>query len=69
MEESVMHYIMVMRDDRFWLIGPFDTLEHAGTWGSDPINNPSDDPRWQTIELRDAGAPIEIVPPLQPMAA
>ena len=64
-----MHYIMVMRDDRFWLVGPFDSQANAGAWGSNPANNPSDDPRWQTIELKDATAPVEIIPPLQPMAA
>jgi hypothetical protein len=62
-----MHYIMVMRDTKFWLVGPFDTQDSAGDWGSDPANNPTDDPRWQTIELADAGAPVEIIPPTRPM--
>jgi hypothetical protein len=64
-----MHYILVARHDRFWLVGPFDSNESAGNWGRDPVNNPSDDPRWQTIELADAGAPVEVIPPDRPMAA
>ena len=63
-----MHYLLVARDDRFWLVGPFDSYDNAGKWGSDPANNPSDDPRWQTIFLKDSSAPVEIIPPLQPMA-
>lgn len=63
-----MHYIMVMRDTKFWLVGPFDTNSAAGNWGRDAVNNPSDDPRWQTIELADASAPVEVIPPMQPMA-
>jgi hypothetical protein len=62
-----MHYLLVARDDRFWLVGPFDSEGNAAAWGSDPANNPSDDPRWQTIFLKDASAPVEIIPPLQPM--
>lgn len=64
-----MHYLLVARDDRFWLVGPFATYETAGKWGSDPVNNPADDPRWQTIQIADASAPVEIIPPLQPMPA
>lgn len=44
-----MHYIMVMRDRTFWLVGPFETQDKAGDWGR--ANNPEDDPRWQTMEL------------------
>lgn len=60
-------YLMVMRDDRFFLIGPFDTGENAGNWGCDPANNPHDDPRWQVITLTNPQAPVEVIPPLQPM--
>lgn len=45
------HYIVVMRDDRLWLVGPFGTQQAAADWGADRANNPADDPRWQTIEL------------------
>lgn len=62
-----MHYIMAMRDTKFWLVGPFDTQANAAAWGYNPANNPTDDPRWQTIELADAGAPVEIIPPTRPM--
>ena len=62
-----MHYLLVARDDHFWLVGPFDTQAVAGDWGSDPANNPEDDPRWQTIELADASAPVRIVAPDRPM--
>lgn len=64
-----MHYIMVMRDTRFWLVGPFDSQKSAGDWGSDLKNNPADDPRWQTIELIEPVGRVEVIPPLEPMAA
>jgi len=64
-----MHYLLVSRDDRFWLVGPFDTAANAGAWGHDPANNPADDPRWQVLELANAQAPVEVIPPLQPMAS
>lgn len=46
-------YIMVMRNDRYWLVGPFASRTAAAEWGRDPVNNPQDDPRWQTIDLAD----------------
>lgn len=64
-----MHYILVMRNTRFWLVGPFDSEDNAAAWGRDPVNNPADDPRWQVIELANPQAPVEVIPPLQPMAA
>jgi len=57
------HFIMVMRNDRYWLVGPFDTHDAAADWGCDPVNNPGDDPRWQTIQLAGPGAPPEIRSP------
>lgn len=48
------HYILIMRDEHYFLVGPFCSNDDAGNWGRD--NNPSDDPRWQTIRLADAGA-------------
>lgn len=56
-------YIMVMRDDCYCLVGPFASHDTAGEWGRDPVNNPSDDPRWQTIELTDPHlAPLVMSP-------
>jgi hypothetical protein len=63
-----MHYLLVARDTSFYLVGPFDSNDSAAVWGRDPANNPSDDPRWQTIELADAGVPVEVIPPDRPMA-
>lgn len=62
-----MHYILVARDTRFWLVGPFISQESAGKWGSQRRNNPSDDPRWQTIELADPAAPVRLVRQDHPM--
>ncbi len=64
-----MHYLLVARHTSFWLVGPFDTNDQAARWGYDPANNPSDDPRWQTLELAAPSAPVEIMPPTQPMRA
>lgn len=57
------NYIIVMRDDQFWLVGPFETQRAAGEWGSKDEHNPADDPRWQTIRLADPFLPVRIVPP------
>ena len=62
-----MHYLLVARNTRFWLVGPFDTHEASGEWGCDETNNPGDDPRWQTIELVDASLPVTVLPPDAPM--
>jgi hypothetical protein len=62
-----MHYIVVMRDDYYYAIGPFDSHESAGDWGYDPKNNPADDPRWQTIYLTDPTAPPEVRRPFERM--
>ena len=62
-----MHYILVARDDRFWLVGPFDTAQAAGDWGANPANNPADDPRWQVLQLAHPEAAVEIIPPDRPM--
>lgn len=45
------HFVVVMRNEDMWLVGPFDSDKDAAAWGRDPDNNPEDDPRWQTIEL------------------
>lgn len=56
-------YIMVMRDDCYWIIGPFASQKAAAEWGRDPLNNSKDDPRWQTIELADPHlAPLVVSP-------
>lgn len=63
-------YIMTQRDNRYWLVGPFDSNEVAGDWNRLEANNPSDDPRWQTITLDDPnGAPIVLSPEAASMLA
>jgi hypothetical protein len=59
MSEAPKIYIVVMRQTRMWLVGPFASQTEAGTWGRH--NNPEDDPRWQTIELDIA----QVVSPLR----
>lgn len=46
-------YILVVRDEQFWLIGPFSDTDAAGTWGRQhwDQSNGVDDPRWQTLTL------------------
>ena len=43
------HYIVCMRDDNLRLIGPFESRDTLCAWASS--NNPTDDPRWQSVEL------------------
>lgn len=55
-------YILVARDTYCYLVGPFDSQKEAADWGAGgdyddymnghtTVNNPDDDPRWQTIRL------------------
>lgn len=58
-----MHeYVMVQRNDRYWLVGPFATEADAAAWGRATYSL-DDDPRWQTITLANAGAPPLVVAP------
>lgn len=57
------HYILVARDDRFWIVGPFPTNRAAAVWGHKRKNNPGDDPRWQTIRLAKPTARVRVVDP------
>ena len=46
------HYIMVMRDTKCWLVGPFEDQSQAARFGRmHYAPGGIDDPRWQTIEL------------------
>ncbi len=56
---------LVDHGDKFWLVGPFDTDSNASAWAFD--NNPHDNPCWQVIRLANAGAPVEVIPPFEPM--
>lgn len=56
-------YIMTCRDDRYWLVGPFEDDNAASAWNRVEVNNPSDDPRWQVLDLKDAkDAPVVLSP-------
>jgi len=65
------HYLIVVRSNRFWLVGPFDSQKAAADWGAggdydgprNTTNNPSDDPRWQTIELAEVPAGVRVAAP------
>lgn len=56
------HYVMVMRDTRYWLVGPFTTHADAGRWGGETYDLDAD-PHWQTIELVDANSAPVIMDP------
>jgi hypothetical protein len=58
-----MHYIMVMRDTAYWLVGPFASEDTAAEWGAAEVNNPTDDPRWQVLQLAEPDAAPWIVTP------
>jgi hypothetical protein len=47
-----MLYILVTRDTKFWLVGPFASEEDAADYGrTHYAPGGPNDPRWQTIEL------------------
>ncbi len=67
---NVSHYIVVTRNDYLYLVGPFVSQKDAGKWGTRGVNNPLDDPRWQTIELQPdpvSSLSIDIRSPSKPM--
>lgn len=43
-------YILVMRDENYWLIGPFGPGE-AQIWAAKYWNRAKGDPRWQVLSL------------------
>lgn len=45
-------YVICMRDDRYYLIGPFDDQAKMRAWGDEELKR-TEDPRWQSIELSD----------------
>lgn len=56
-------YIMTCRDDRYWIVGPFADHAAAGAWNCLDKNNPSDDPRWQVLDLINvATGPVVLSP-------
>lgn len=64
-EVKMTHYIMVIRHTKYWIVGPFDTWKALLAWGRDPANNPTDDLRWQSIELMESEvdcAPVVMKP-------
>ena len=56
------HYIVVMRDNDIWLVGPFDTQAATSDYGATADEQEWHDPRWQTIELADTFA-LRVEPP------
>ena len=58
------YYLVIIRSERFLLVGPFPTHRAAADWGNEHGYGPDDDPRWQTIRLADPSAPVEIVAPV-----
>lgn len=71
----MIDYLIVVRDDRFWLVGPFANQKAAADWGAGGnydarfdslawmVNNPTDDPRWQTISLATVPSGVEVRAP------
>lgn len=77
---TLRHYIVCARDTSLCLIGPFESVDAATDWACKPgtygevsaataVNNPTDDSRWQTIQLNDADIdwaecyPVIVMPP------
>lgn len=56
------HYVMIQRNDRYWIVGPFHSEIDAGTWGAATYDLDSD-PRWQTIQLDDPAAAPTVMHP------
>lgn len=47
-----MIHILVIRDTKFWLVGPFNDEDDASNFGqAHYAPGGPDDPRWQTIDI------------------
>lgn len=55
-------YIIVMRDDRYFLVGPFADDATAAEWAR--AHNSADDPRWHTISLHHPGRAPRVFAPV-----
>lgn len=51
-DKKMAEYVICMRDDRYYLIGPFDDKAKMRAWGNEELRR-TQDPRWQSIELTD----------------
>lgn len=45
------HFVLVVRDDNAWAIGPFDTQDTARAWAKANWDEGAGDPRWQVLAL------------------
>lgn len=57
--DTLRHYIVLMRNSRLWIVGPFETVDALGEWGDRIQRRGHDDPRWQSIELPDSAFSFE----------
>lgn len=48
------HYIVVLRNEDGWVIGPFETQDAASEWADKHWKSRSGDPRWQVVALPDS---------------
>ena len=60
------NYVIVMREARLWLVGPFRTGREAVQWGVVTLSPIHD--YWQTIQLADPHAPVPVLSPGDPGA-
>jgi hypothetical protein len=61
-------YILTWRPDKFWLIGPFADHDAAFEWTTSESSNPDDNPNWWIVAVAEPNAPVEVVPPTEPLA-
>lgn len=45
-------YVICMRDHAYYLVGPFEDYDALQAWGRHEADH-GDDPRWQSVQLRD----------------
>lgn len=57
------HFVMIVRDTRFWLVGPFNEEAVASEWGHANAAGAAGDDRWHVIELAEPHAPPRLVAP------
>lgn len=50
-------YVVCHRDRAYYVVGPFESYDTMRMWG-DCERNSVDDPRWQSLELPESGAPM-----------
>ena len=61
-------YVIVMREARLWLVGPFEKVWKASVWAVNTFSGQHGHVTWHPITLSDPHAPVPVLSPGDPGA-